>query len=281
MIELKLGKQRQRLFRVVCSRLRLTKFHTMVQNLKKRISNDPASPWWNEYWDLHRQQVIVKVDAHQLSSRFTKSERYDNIMPNTCIASMNQHADNAASYALGTLTRYGPTQKNPFPTPTNQMHPLGLRFEVALGETTLDRDSSCSIYKDVEQELSYRLATVSKQGVWVPWCVRSQRFIPDYGMVRQIIQGKGHSFTQTMYKSATIRQRHTQWVHDSETTDLVSDSFVVAAAKAAPKIEMLQCCFYPGSHFEDPEGRSEFDFSKGLNRTSHNSRRRLIDDASI
>jgi hypothetical protein len=49
------------------------------------------------------------------------------------LTSMNQHANNDASYMLGTLTGYGPTQTAPFPTPDDKMHPLGSRYEAALG----------------------------------------------------------------------------------------------------------------------------------------------------
>jgi hypothetical protein len=207
----------------------------MIQDLKKRVSTDPTKPWRGTYWDSHCKCVLVKVDLHQMNSTFTKSERYDDITPNACIARMNQHADNAASYALGTLTGYGPTQKAPFPTPHDHLHPLGLRFKAALGEVTLDRDSARSIYAAVEQELAHRFATRSKQGASMRLrllCGMSLDLIPDYGTVRQVSQGKGHACTRSMYMSADLRQRHTQWVRDPTATDL-SNPFVVAAEKAA------------------------------------------------
>jgi hypothetical protein len=61
-------------------------------------------------------------------------------------------------------------------------HPIGLRYEAALGEATLDRNSSYSIYKAVEQELAYHLGTKDEQGV-----LKSQNLIPDFGAVRQVL----------------------------------------------------------------------------------------------
>jgi hypothetical protein len=79
---------------------------SMAHDLQSRISTDRDNPWRSDYWDLHQKRFFVKVDSHQLSRTFAKGERYENVKPNTCIFSMNQHADNAACFMLWTLTGY-------------------------------------------------------------------------------------------------------------------------------------------------------------------------------
>jgi hypothetical protein len=234
----------------------------MMKDLKKRVSSDPMKPWRCTFWDMHRKCVLVKVDSHQMNNMFAKGERYDTITPNACAARMNQHADNAA--ALGTLTGYGTTQKAPFPTPHDHLHPLGLRFEAALGEATLYRDSASSTYAAVERELAYRLATKETQGASMRLrasCGQSLGLIPDYGVVRQVTQGKGHACTRSIYKNVSLRQRHAQWVRNPTITDLNS-------AKVAADDDILQCCFCLQAQREESEGGLE-DSDVAIGRTEH------------
>jgi hypothetical protein len=182
----------------------------MLRNLQGRISDKKEAPWRAEYSDSHLQRASIKVDSHQLKrDRITNKGRYQEITPNLCLAAMNQEADNAASYFLGTLDGI-PYEPMEIAMPSRIANPIGPRFETVIGNDTCDRDTSKAIRNSVDQDFLRRMQLRGKQGAGfraAPYCERSCQKIPNRGTAKRLFQGIANCHSCSCYKDPSFKYR--------------------------------------------------------------------------
>jgi hypothetical protein len=181
----------------------------MSLQLEAHVSRCKEKPWRKEYLDKHPIRPWCKVDSHQLKKEDgSKGTRYEHITPNECLVQANHVADQACDYAMGMMKD---CERNAiFEQPVNIIIPLGLRYEVFLGERACDRNTSKSVNAAVSAEFLRRAQSADKQGAALramEFCRESCKYIPNHGTVTRLFQGLGNCHTRSIYKDAWYRMR--------------------------------------------------------------------------
>ena len=194
-----------------------TKLCEMIQALRKCVSSDENKPWPLQYWDNHPSLVMMKVDSHQLNSDGSMADRYNATTPNTCIAHINQVADNAASFMLGSLSGIPANCPN-IPPPDCAEAPPSLRFEIMIGESVCDKDTSQSIWRAINQDMVRRAQFKTKQGAAfraLQYCANSLKLLPNAGHSKRLFHGIANSHTRSCYKDPPFRLRVWHYFHNA------------------------------------------------------------------
>jgi len=196
-----------------CKRLK-----AMLEDLRKLVSDSKEKPWPVQYWDSHPTKALIKVDSHQLNQDGSKAKRYAEITPNACIVYMNQVADNAASFAMGTL-RGIPTASWTNEHPDAVKAPPSNRFEIMIGELACDKDTSRSIWNRIDQDMIRRAQFKAKQGAALraaEYCQHSRKLIPNQGSTKRLFHGIANAHTRSCYKDEQYALRTWHHFHDAD-----------------------------------------------------------------
>jgi hypothetical protein len=164
-----------------------------LKEFKEDAENESYVSWKSEYGDTHPRIALIKVASHQLNPKFTKDKenKKPTLEPNTIFVVMNQHADNAATYAMNNLKtkKFGLTISANFPSPSTPVEaPLGLRFCIRIEGKTCDSNTSKSIAMACTKEYYQKACLPAKQGVcmrFMPQCSQSIELIPRENMLRK------------------------------------------------------------------------------------------------
>ena len=226
---------------------------------------DKSKPWAPVYLDSHPTFPWCKVDSHQLNKENgSKGTRYKYITPNDCVVYANHVADQACDFAMGMMKGREESRLR-FAQPNSCGAPLGLRYEVFIGERVCGKNTSKSVNKATDDKFVRRAQAKHKQGACLramPFCKESCRLVPRHGTCSKLFQGLGNCHSRSCYKDTGYRMRsfdNHAYDYNAEDPDerevFPSDEAVAEAANKVPThiLSCPFCCYELTFPEDDPD----------------------------